>query len=995
MAGAYVNALAQPAWTVNPNDYTYSMTITGKIITDGYLSTDPNDKIAAFIDGECRGVVNVKKTQLNDYFVFLMVYSNNPTGTVTFKMYDASQNKEFTVKQTINFTVNDIVGSISNPFVFTASTLSSEARILTISAPGQLGQTAFNGNRISLEIPWNGNLTSITLSFTNSDGAKVKVGGVEQKSGVTVNDFTSNLEYVVESADMSQTTRYIVSITLANDVPYALTLSNTVVNENDASGLVGTLQAFSDNSAKEYDYSLVGLPGSDVGNFYTVGNELRFRTPLNYENTSSYELSVTAADKFGGYVTRQFTIRVTDKNDTPMQLGLINVILTENMPANAKVGELVVIDEDVNDTHTYALSQGDGINDADNGLFYVAGNLLKTKNQLNYEKGKKYNIFVKVTDAGGASKTEAFVLGTDNQGVAPYNILLSSSTVSDIKMPPVFVGKLSALDVNQVSGHKFYFEADPLLGADNGYFGIRNDSLFLVNPQPVLVKTGYDIYVTAKNTANLGYSKNFRITVLKEEHPTDFYLSKNTVAENASSNTIVGFFESQKLKAENYTYALPLEVDLQNFANQDFKIMGRTLVTNKIFDFELQKSATVKVVVSNGDTTVTADILVQIADVNDAPSGISLSNVILSESAVINSALGIFSAYDQDAADTHQFSLVLGNGINDESNSLFRIEGNKLVLAKPLDYEAKEFHNILVRVVDNRGASFEQGLRLQVADANDAPVFVSVPPEFVLQDEIYVYPVKVSDSEGDSVSFKFDGLPGWLKFSPGTAILSGSPGNDMIGDYSFTIRISDGNKERIQPVIISVINVNDAPELNRYYQKQVFYSGVNNSVQIPSDLITDPDKDDVLKFTLSTENNSAIPSWLVFDSKTMLLTGTPPASAQGIYSLKLTATDKAKLREWLIFQLEVAIPTATSELDADRLFSVYPNPVTDHLNYSIPMDSKPAKITVTDVSGRMVEAFVFEPGATGVISFVGKSPGIYYLKFVQGKNQQTEKIVKQ
>ena len=92
-------ANAQPSWDVEPGDFTYSMTITGKITTDGYFSTDEDDMIAAFIDGECRGVSNVEYVSAVDaYYIFLMIYSNDPAGTVTFKIYDDDAGEEFTAK---------------------------------------------------------------------------------------------------------------------------------------------------------------------------------------------------------------------------------------------------------------------------------------------------------------------------------------------------------------------------------------------------------------------------------------------------------------------------------------------------------------------------------------------------------------------------------------------------------------------------------------------------------------------------------------------------------------------------------------------------------------------------------------------------------------------------------------------------------------------------------------------------------------------------------
>ena len=988
-------AKAQPSWSVNPNNFVYSMTITGKINTDGYLSDDINDKIAAFIDGECRGVVNVKKTQLNDYFVFLMVYSNSPTGTVTFKIYDASENKEFTVKQTINFTVNDIIGSVSNPFIFSASALSNEAKILSFAVPDQQGQTFFNGNRISLQTIWSGDLTNIAPVFTASEGAKITVNGVEQVSGITVNNFSQPLEYVVESADLSQTTSYTVSVTLANDIPTDLQLSNTEVEENVAGGVIGTLKAFSENQAKPYYYSLLPIPGTDNSNFYVEGDKLKYYNPLNFEVANAHKVYVQADDKKGGIIKRYFIIGVIDKNDAPGTPGIKNVSLPETMPANHVAGELYAIDEDSGDSQTFTLVTGNGTNDRDNALFHIDGKWLKTKASLTYIKGTEFNVLVKVTDSKSASSTAWIVFGVADQGVAPFNIILSNDVVPDISNPPVFVGKLHAMDADQSAGHIFAFKADTLAGADNQYFSLKGDSLFLANPLPENEKTNYSIAVSVTDSTNRQFTKAFVIKVTKGEIPDGFYLTKSTIPENTAFNSIVGFFDSQTYQANNYSFSLPLEVDLNKFANNDFKLIGRTLLTNRIFDFEETKSATIQVEVSNGLSSTIQNVTVQITDENDAPSGISLSNVIFSESAVLNTPLGVFSAFDQDAGDTHQYSLVLGNGINDESNTFFRIDGTQLLLAKPLDYESKEFHNILVRVVDNKGASFEQGLRLQVADANDAPFFTSTPAGYVLQDEVYVYAIKVSDSEGDSVQFQFDGLPEWLHFSPGSAIISGTPGNEMVGDYSFTIRISDGNKERTQPVILSVINVNDAPELNYYLEKQTFFSGVENLVTIPADLITDPDIDDVLKFTLSTENNAAIPAWLQFDSKTMLLSGNPPADAEGIYALKLTATDKAKLKEWMVFQLEVAMPTASDDLSNESVFSVFPNPVTDQLNYRIPMNDAVAGIEITDVAGKWIESLKCEPGSLGVISFLGKAPGIYYLKFTQGDIYQTKKVVKQ
>ena len=241
---------AQPAWTVNPNAYIYSMTITGKIEMDGTSSTNTNDMVAAFINGECRGVAKVQyQKTLDDYFVFLMIYSNEPVGTVSFRVYDAAGDAEFTAKETINFTVNDIIGSVGKPFVFSTRTLSNEAKLLTFTIPNQVGKTRITGNNVYLETQWDGGLQGIVVTFTTSINAKVRVNGVLQVSGTSANDFTAPLKYTVESEDGSTFVDYMVHIKQANVFPTDILLSKQSIEENQE-GMIGILTTNSADPTK-------------------------------------------------------------------------------------------------------------------------------------------------------------------------------------------------------------------------------------------------------------------------------------------------------------------------------------------------------------------------------------------------------------------------------------------------------------------------------------------------------------------------------------------------------------------------------------------------------------------------------------------------------------------------------------------------------------------------------------------------------------------------
>jgi hypothetical protein len=113
-----------PDWNINPNDFDYSMNIVGRINVDGVFSDDLYDKVAAFSNGELRGVADiVYNDAYQEYFVFLTVYSNVVSGdAINFNIWDASKGQ--IVQATIDtnasviFTENNVLGSLSSPSLF-------------------------------------------------------------------------------------------------------------------------------------------------------------------------------------------------------------------------------------------------------------------------------------------------------------------------------------------------------------------------------------------------------------------------------------------------------------------------------------------------------------------------------------------------------------------------------------------------------------------------------------------------------------------------------------------------------------------------------------------------------------------------------------------------------------------------------------------------------------------------------------------------------------
>ena len=86
----FTKSFAQaPNWVVNGNSFQYSMTIVGFLTMDGVTLSSNNDKVAAFVNGQCRGVTNlIYVASQKGYYAYLTVFSNVNGEIVNFKIYN-------------------------------------------------------------------------------------------------------------------------------------------------------------------------------------------------------------------------------------------------------------------------------------------------------------------------------------------------------------------------------------------------------------------------------------------------------------------------------------------------------------------------------------------------------------------------------------------------------------------------------------------------------------------------------------------------------------------------------------------------------------------------------------------------------------------------------------------------------------------------------------------------------------------------------------------
>ena len=511
------------------------------------------------------------------------------------------------------------------------------------------------------------------------------------------------------------TENFIITIDNTNSAPTAIALSNDTINENTAIGtVIGILSSIDPDDIgndNEYNYTINGPP-SDT--FQIVGDTLKTKMPLNYEEKSSYTIQIITNDGQGGIYDTTFVISVKDVNDAPTAITLSNDTINENVAIGTLVGTLTTMDEDdplMNGTYTYTLG------DTHKDTFEILGNELKTKIPLNYETKSSYVIQITTDDGQGGIYNTTFVISVKDVNDAPTAISLSNDTINENVAIGTLIGTLTTIDEDQNENHRY-----ELSGMDSASFRIaENNRLETHAPFDYETKTNYVITITTTDNGDSSWTQNFIITIENtNDAPTAITLSKDSIDENVAIGTLVGTLttmdEDDPLGNGTYTYTLG------DTHKDTFEILGNELKTKIPLNYEEQSSYTIQITTDDGQGGIyNTTFVISVKDVNDAPTAISLSNDTINENVAIGTLIGTLTTIDEDQNENHRYEL---SGMDSAS---FRIaENNRLETHAPFDYETKTNYVITITTTDDGDSSWTQNFIITIENTNDAPTAITL-----------------------------------------------------------------------------------------------------------------------------------------------------------------------------------------------------------------------------------------------------------------------------
>lgn len=819
---------AAPTWSVTPASFQYSMTVTAVANVNCTELTNPSVRVGAFVGNDCRGTVLTSTVINGRYLASMIVYSNVTSGeTITFKIYNPTNDSVYDARVTAAFQDNASYGLSAAPY-----------EIKSNNAPTaiQLSNNAVNeGQPVNTNI---GTLTTTdvdageTFTYTlvsgvgSTDNASFNFSGNALRTSAILNFTTKSTHNIrVRSTDANgcffeQT--YTITVNDVNTSPSEIFISDSTVNENSpALTVVGSFSTLDNDLSDTYTYALVSGAGStDNASFNINGTNLRTLAMFNYEVKSSYSIRVRVTDGANNTFDRVFTILVDDMNDAPTNI-MVNgnatgTTFAENKPLGSVIANLTSTDEDVANTFTYSFVNTAGNNNSD---FTIIGSQLRTNNLFDFETRQNYVVFIQTNDGNGGLFTKQLLLTVTDSNDAPTAINLTNTSISENLVTNTFIGKLSANDPDASAIHSFAL-VNGAGSSGNTNFVISNDSLYTSTSFDFEAASSHSIRVAANDGNGGVLQQTFTINILNaNDTPTDINITSNQIAENLPANTTVGTLSTADQDVTN-TFIYTLVTGTGSTDNNSFNISGNTLRSSVSYDFETKNSYSVRLrATDNGGAYFEKIFTINVTDVVDAPTNITITNDTINENLATNTLIGTLSGVSQDAAASYTFSF--NNSITGNDNSSFVLVGNQIRSNAQFDYEAKSVYTLYVSATTGPNATFTKLIQIFVRNQNDAPTDIALSFNTIKENKVtgsFIGTFSSSDADANS-SFTYTLTNGLgsidnpsFRISNDSLYTAATLDFEVKNSFSIRVQSADNGSLGFQKVFtIMVSDSNDVP----------------------------------------------------------------------------------------------------------------------------------------------------------------------------------------
>ncbi len=354
----------------------------------------------------------------------------------------------------------------------------------------------------------NGSVTSGATTVTIPQGSRVSDTFTVTRTAGT----TAHVTVDIEAFPRLPRNHYGYALVKSGNLPLVLfhgtntapvftagTSTTRSVAENTASGEhIGTAIMATDSDNDTLTYTLGDTDAAAFGIDATTG-QLKTKAALNYEAKTSYSVTVTVSDPYGGSDSITVRINVIDvrENRAPVftEGNSATRTVAENTAADTNIGTAITATDPDNDTLTYRLGGQDA------RAFGINSNTgqLQTKTALDYETKRTYTVTITVSDGTATDTITVTINVTDiNESRAPVFTEGSSATRSVAENTAAGQHIGTAVTATDVDGNTLAYT---LGGTDAASFGIDSTTGQLKTKASLdyETKTAYTVTVTVSD----------------------------------------------------------------------------------------------------------------------------------------------------------------------------------------------------------------------------------------------------------------------------------------------------------------------------------------------------------------------------------------------------------------------------------------------------------------------------------------------------------------
>ena len=478
------------------------------------------------------------------------------------------------------------------------------------------------------------------------------------------------------------------------------------------------------------------------------------------------------------------------------------------------------------------------------------------------------------------------------------------------------------------------------------------------------------------------------------------------VNENAATSTVIYTATATDADNDSLTYSL----SGTDAALLDINVSTGAVTLKNSADYETKNTYSFNVVVtdsSSGHLTGSKAVTVSVNDLNDnTPVITSGATGSVNENADISTVIYTATATDADGTATNNTLRYSLSGADAALLDINAVTG-VVTLKASADYETQSSYSFNVVATDNGAGNLNSGslsttqaVTVSVNDLNDNSPTVSAGTASatlveaggidnanagtsnasiqltkadvdtvgtVSYDTAYLINNGWSTTDG-GLSYSKMGVYGTAKLTLATDTVSYVLSNNSTSTQAltigqsvtdgFSIQVTDGNATQVTDAVFSIVGSNDAPvAASSAVPPLTAISGQDfAAVTLPANLFTDLDNGETSSLVWRVEN---LPTGMVFDANTHIISGKPAGGFEGINTLQVIATDPHGAERTVAVTLNI-VPAPVNAPEAPVFTPTPPVPTA-------PVERAPVStdLPVTSINTLPTGTIASEQGARG------------------------------